>query len=245
MRRHLIDLLKKFEFYQASSSEMFGDSVDEDGFQRESTPMTPVSPYGAAKLFGFNIVKSYRKAYGLHASNGILFNHESPRRGETFVTRKISRGVSRIKEGIQEKLTLGNLDAKRDWGYAPEFVEGMWKIMQQKHPDDFVLATNETHTVKEFVKLAFQTVDMDWKKFVKIDKKLFRLLEVNALNGDYSKARKKIGWKPKINFKELVKIMVSKDLERWTRWKKGENFPWDANNYINEKKVLFRRYNKI
>jgi len=233
----------KIKFYQASSSELYGNVGGKS--QDENTQFFPQSPYASAKLYGYWMTKVYRDAYDMYTTNGILFNHESPIRGLEFVTRKISNAVARIKIGLDKELRLGNLNSKRDWGYAPEFVEGMWKIMQQKHPDDFVLATNETHTVKEFVKLAFQTVDMDWKKFVKIDKKLFRLLEVNALNGDYSKARKKIGWKPKINFKELVKIMVSKDLERWTRWKKGENFPWDANNYINEKKVLFRRYNKI
>ncbi len=233
----------KIKFYQASSSELYGNVGGKS--QDENTRFCPQSPYASAKLYGYWMTKIYRDAYEMFATNGILFNHESPIRGLEFVTRKISNAVARIKLGLDKELRLGNLDSKRDWGYAPEYVEGMWKILQQKHPDDFVLATNDTHTVKEFVKLAFETVDMDWEKFVKVDKKLFRLLDVNTLNGDYSKSRKKLGWKPKTRFKELVKIMVSEDLERWTRWKKGETFPWDANNYIDEKKVLFRRYNKI
>ena len=244
--RILEEILKfnnKIKFYQASSSEMFGE--DNSKIKNENSEFKPISPYAVAKLYSYWMVRLYRNGYGLFASNGILFNHESSIRGLEFVTRKISNEIAKISLGLSKSIKLGNLTAKRDWGYAPEYVEGMWKILQQKHPDDYILATNETHTVKEFVKLAFETVELDWKKFVKVDKKLYRLLDVNTLNGDYSKAKKKIGWKPKTDFKKLVKIMVSADMERWTRWKKGESFPWDANNYINENKMLFRRYNKI
>ncbi len=176
----------------------------------------------------------------MYAANGILFNHESPIRGIEFVTRKISNTVARIKLGLQKELRLGNLDSSRDWGYAPEYVEGMWKILQQKHPDDYVLSTDQTHTIREFVNFAFSYLDLKWEKYVKTDKKFLRILEVDFLKGDSSKARKKLGWNPKIKFKELVKIMVDADLDRWTRWQKGERFPWDAINYIEEEKTLFR-----
>ena len=201
----------KPRFYQASSSEMFG-KVQEIP-QKETTPFWPRSPYGCAKMFGYWATVNYRESYGLFASNGILFNHESPRRGETFVTRKISRAVAAIKLGLQKDLYLGNMDAKRDWGYAPEYVEGMWRMLQADQPDDFVLATNETHTVKEFVEVAFGHVGLDWKEFVKYDARYERPAEVDLLIGDPAKAKKQLGWEPKVRFKELVQIMVDADVE--------------------------------
>jgi len=198
-------------FYQASSSEMFG-KVQEIP-QTETTPFWPRSPYGAAKVFAYWVTVNYRESYGLHASNGILFNHESPRRGETFVTRKITRAVARIKLGMDECLYLGNLDARRDWGYAPEYVEGMWRIIQADSPGDYILATNETHSVKDFVELAFSHVDLDWKQYVRYDKRYERPAEVDLLIGNPEKARKLLGWEPTVRFPELVRIMVDADLE--------------------------------
>ena len=200
----------KSRFYQASSSEMYGKVLEVP--QRETTPFWPRSPYGAAKVFAFWATVNYRESYGIHATNGILFNHESPRRGETFVTRKISRAVAAIKLGQQEKLYLGNLDAKRDWGYAPEYVEAMWMMLQQDQPDDYVVATGETHTVREFVETAFAHVGLDWKEFVKYDERYERPAEVDLLVGDAGKAKEKIGWEPKVRFSELVKIMIDADL---------------------------------
>ena len=185
--------------------------------QNETTPFWPRSPYGVAKVFSYWATVNYRESYGLHASNGILFNHESPRRGETFVTRKISRAVAAIKHGLQSELFLGNLDAKRDWGYAPEYVEGMWQILQQDESDDFVLATGETHSVREFVEEAFAHVDLDWKEYVKHDPRYERPAEVDLLIGDASKAKKFLGWEPKVRFKELVGIMVDADMELLSR----------------------------
>lgn len=201
----------KPRFYQASSSEMFG-KVQEIP-QKETTPFWPRSPYGCAKMFGHWATVNYRESYNLFACSGILFNHESPRRGETFVTRKISRAVAAIKLGLQKDLYLGNMDAKRDWGYAPEYVEGMWRMLQADQPDDFVLATNETHTVKEFVEVAFGHVGLDWKEFVKYDARYERPAEVDLLIGDPAKAKKQLGWEPKVRFKELVQIMVDADVE--------------------------------
>ena len=197
-------------FYQASSSEMFGKVQEVP--QTEKTPFWPRSPYGVAKLFSYWATVNYRESYGLHASNGILFNHESPRRGETFVTRKISRAVARIKCGLDKDLYLGNLDARRDWGYAPEYVQGMWLMLQQDRPDDYVLATNETHSVREFVELAFERVGLDWKEFVKHDSRYERPAEVDLLIGDASKAKKLLNWEPQVRFEELVRIMVDADL---------------------------------
>ena len=233
------------KFYQASSSELYGKAQQIP--QNESTPFYPRSPYGVAKLYAYWIIVNYREAYNIFASNGILFNHESPRRGETFVSRKITRAVTRIAYGIQNNLTLGNLDAKRDWGYAPEYVEGMWRMLQQNEPADFVLATGETHTVREFAELAFKELDMqlEWvgkgkaekgvlaKKveglgqrgktlekgdvLVEVDRRYYRLTEVDILIGDYSKAKNELGWEPKVRFKELVKIMVKADWEKVQR----------------------------
>lgn len=197
-------------FYQASSSEMFGKVQDVP--QTETTPFWPRSPYGAAKVFAYWATVNYRESYGMHATNGILFNHESPRRGETFVTRKITRAVAAIKLGRQKELYLGNLDAKRDWGYAPEYVEGMWRMVQADTPDDYVLATNETHTVREFVEEAFGHVGLDWQEFVKYDARYERPAEVDLLIGNPAKAKRQLGWEPKTTFKELVRIMVDADL---------------------------------
>ena len=202
-------------FYQASSSEMFGkvQSIP----QTEKTPFWPRSPYGVAKVFAYWATVNYRESYGLHCSNGILFNHESPRRGETFVTRKITRAVAAIKHGLQEELFLGNLEAKRDWGYAPEYVEGMWRMLQHDDGDDFVLATNETHTVREFVEAAFDRVGLDWEKYVKHDDRYERPAEVDLLIGDAAKANRVLGWEPKVRFKELVQIMVDADMKVMAR----------------------------
>lgn len=199
------------KFYQASSSEMFG-KVQEIP-QKETTPFWPRSPYGAAKVFAYWATVNYRESYGMHATNGILFNHESPRRGETFVTRKITHAAAAIKLGLQKELFLGNLDAKRDWGYAPEYVEGMWMMMQAETPDDYVLATGITQTVREFVEEAFAHVDLDWKEFVRYDERYERPAEVELLVGDASKAKRQIGWAPTTTFRDLVKIMVDADLK--------------------------------
>jgi GDPmannose 4,6-dehydratase len=208
-------------FYQASSSEMYG--LAQERPQRETTPFYPRSPYGVAKVYSYWMAVNYRESYGLHASNGVLFNHESPRRGETFVTRKITRAVARIKAGLQKKLFLGNLDAKRDWGYAPEYVEAMWMMLQQDKPDDYVIATGETHTVREFLDLAFKHAGLEWEKFVEIDPRYYRPAEVDVLIGDASKAKKQLGWKPKTNFEELVRIMTEADMALLAHEMSGKN----------------------
>jgi GDPmannose 4,6-dehydratase len=200
----------KTRFYQASSSELFGDSPPP---QNEDTPLRPRSPYAAAKLYGYWMVRNYREAYGLFAANGILFNHESPRRGETFVTRKITRAVARIKFGLQKKLYLGNLEAKRDWGYAPDYVEAMWLMLQHDAPEDFVIATGEAHSVREFLEEAFAHVDLDWREYVEIDPWYFRPTEVDFLLGDPGKAHRVLGWQPRVSFQELVRLMVDADLQ--------------------------------
>ena len=201
----------KARFYQASSSEMYG--LVQAVPQNEKTPFYPRSPYAVAKVYSHWITVNYRESYGLHASSGILFNHESPRRGETFVTRKITRAVARIKAGLQEKVYLGNLEAKRDWGYAPEYVEAMWRMLQQDQPDDYVVATGETHTVQEFLEVAFARAGLDSKKHVAFDKRYLRPAEVDLLIGDASKAKKKLGWEPKVKFKQLAEIMVDADIQ--------------------------------
>jgi len=210
----------KPRFYQASSSEMYG--MVQEVPQKETTPFYPRSPYGCAKVYSYWITVNYRESYGMHASNGILFNHESPRRGETFVTRKITRAVAHIKAGLQKKLYLGNLDAKRDWGYAKEYVEAMWLMLQQDTPDDYVIATNETHSVREFLEVAFGHVGLDWKQYVELDARYNRPAEVDLLIGDYSKAKKKLGWEPKTKFVELTKLMVDADVELLRRHRQGE-----------------------
>ena len=197
-------------FYQASSSEMFGDNPETP--QSERTALQPASPYACAKVFAHNIVRNYRQGYGMHLSSGILFNHESPRRGETFVTRKITMAAARIKLGLQDKLYLGNLDAKRDWGYAKDYVEAMWLMLQQDEPDDYVIATGETHTVREFLQEVFDHAGLDVEKYVEIDERLFRPHEVPLLLGDASKAKEKLNWEPKTKFKELARLMYNQDL---------------------------------
>ena len=200
----------KARFYQASSSEMFGAAPPP---QSELTPFQPQSPYAAAKVYAYYVVRNYRDAYGLFACNGILFNHESPRRGETFVTRKITRAATRIKLGLQDRLYLGNLEAKRDWGFAGDYVEAMWLILQQEGPDDFVIATGETHSVREFAERVFQKLDLDYQKYVVIDPKYFRPTEVDVLLGDSAKARRVLGWKPRVGFDQLIDMMIAADME--------------------------------
>ena len=200
----------KAKFYQASSSEMFGTAPPP---QNEMTPFEPQSPYAAAKVYAFYMVKNYRKAYNIFAANGILFNHESPRRGETFVTRKITRAATRIKLGLQDKLYLGNLEAKRDWGFAGDFIESMWLILQQNEPDDFIIATGENHSVREFAETVFQKLDLDYKKYVETDPRYFRPAEVDVLLGDSTKAQKILDWKPKVAFDQLIDMMIEADLE--------------------------------
>ena len=202
---------EEVRYYQASSSEMYGKAVETP--QTESTPFYPRSPYGCAKVYAFWQTVNYREAYGLFTTNGILFNHESPRRGETFASRKVTRAATRIKEGLQEKLYLGNLDAKRDWGFAGDFVESMWLILQQDKPDDFVIATGETHSVRELVEKAFSLVDLEWKDYVETDSRYLRPAEVDVLLGDATKAQKILGWKPKVDFDNLVGMMIEADWE--------------------------------
>ena len=200
----------KPKFYQASSSELYGKVVETP--QSEKTPFYPRSPYACAKAYAYHITVNYRESYGLFACNGILFNHESPRRGETFVTRKITRAATRIKLGLQDKLFLGNLEARRDWGYAKEYVEAMWLMLQQDEPDDYVIATGEQHSVREFVEEVFGFLNMDWREHVEIDPRYFRPAEVDLLQGDTTKARRELGWEPKVTFKELVRLMVDADM---------------------------------
>jgi len=229
----------KIKFYQASTSEMYGSEKTIP--QNETTPFKPSSPYAASKLYGFWTTCNYRDAYGLFASNGILFNHESPLRGLEFVTRKITNGVAKIFLDLQKEIKLGNLESKRDWGYAPEYVESMWKILQQDKSDNYVIATNTFHTVSEFAEEAFSVVGLDYKKYVKQEKQLFRPLEVDSLKGDFSKAKNELSWEPKTDFKTLVKIMVESDLEKWKRWQKGDKFAWDA-PYYDESNLITSRH---
>jgi GDPmannose 4,6-dehydratase len=215
------DAVPKARFYQASSSEMYG--LVQAVPQREDTPFYPRSPYGAAKLYAYWMTVNYRESYGLHASNGILFNHESPRRGETFVTRKITRALARIKAGLQKEIYLGNLEAKRDWGYAPEYVEAMWLMLQQDEGGDYVVATGETHSVREFLETAFGCAELDWREYVKIDPRYYRPAEVDLLIGDASKAKRVLGWQPKTTFAELVRIMVRADEDLLALQLSGKN----------------------
>ncbi len=207
--------LQTIRFYQASSSEMFGNAGEYP--QRETTPFRPRSPYACAKVFGFYQVVNYREAYGMHASNGILFNHESPRRGETFVTRKITRGIARILVGKDKKVYLGNLDAKRDWGYAKDYVEAMWLMLQQEEPGDYVVATGQTWSVRDFLDRAFAQVKLDWRDYIEFDSRYLRPSEVDVLVGDAGKARSKLGWAPTTSFDDLVKIMVEADIAAESR----------------------------
>lgn len=212
----------KSKFYQASSSEMFGKVMEVP--QRETTPFCPRSPYGAAKLYAHWMTVNYRESYDIFACSGILFNHESPRRGETFVTRKITRAAARIKAGQQEKLYLGNLEARRDWGYAREYVEAMWLMLQQDRAEDYVIATGETHSVEEFLTEAFSYLDLDWHKYVELDSKYLRPAEVDLLIGDPSKARNALGWEAKVTFKDLVRLMVDADVALIGKEERGEAF---------------------
>ena len=202
---------REVRIYQASSSEMYGDVVETP--QTENTPFRPQSPYACAKVYAFYQTVNYRKAYGMFAANGILFNHESPRRGETFVTRKITRAATRIKLGLQDKLYLGNLDAKRDWGYAKDYVEAMWLMLQQDHADDYVIATGETYSIRQFLEFVFGYLELDWQQYVAIDKRYFRPAEVELLLGDASKARRELNWAPSLNCRQLAELMVDSDLE--------------------------------
>jgi len=229
-------------FYFAATSEMFGktSSLNNGKPLKESDVFRPMSPYAAAKLYAYWITRIYREGYGIFATNGILFNHESPLRGLEFVTRKIANEVAKIHLGLSKELRLGNLTAKRDWGYAPEYVEAMWLMLQQDKPDDYIIATGEAHSVKELVEKAFSVVKLNWQDYVKTDKRFMRPLDVPCLIGDYSKAKEKLGWKPKTTFNDLVELMVKEEVERWKRWLNGERFPWDAPNYPSEAKILTR-----
>jgi len=211
------------KFYQASSSELFGRAVEVP--QRETTPFYPRSPYACAKAYAFYVTRNYREAYGIFGCNGILFNHESPRRGETFVSRKITRAAARIKVGLEKTLYLGNLEAKRDWGYAPEYVEAMWRMLQQETAEDYVIATGQTHSVKEFLEGAFGLLDLDWREHVQIDPHYYRPTEVDLLIGDASKAHRQLGWKPMVTFSELVRRMVTSDLELAEKELRVETIP--------------------
>jgi len=228
----------KIKFYQASTSEMYGRG--NVTAQTEDTPFHPSSPYAAAKLYSYWVTGVYREGYGMFACNGILFNHESPLRGMEFVTRKVTNCVAKISLKLETELRLGNLETMRDWGYAPEYVEAMWLIMQQDEPDDYVIATNETHSVQELVEKAFKLVGLEWQKYVKADDRFLRPLDVNYLKGDYSKAKQKLGWQPKVTFDKLIEVMVQEDVSRWQRWQNGERFPWDAPNYPSEANILTR-----
>lgn len=226
------------KFYQASTSELYGNGDYEA--RDEKTPFQPQSPYAAAKLYGHWMTRLYREAYGIFACSGILFNHESPLRGLEFVTRKISNGAAKIKLGIQNKLALGNIDAMRDWGYAPEYVEAMWLMLQASEADDYVIATGTTHSVLDFAKSAFAALDLDYDQCIEVDRKFLRPLDVARLLGDSGKARQKLGWKPTTDFETLAKIMVMSDLQNWKRWLDGEKFPWDAPNYPDEANLISR-----
>ena len=225
-------------FYQASTSEMYGSNSAVP--QSETSEMSPMSPYAAAKLYAHNITRMYRDAYGLHASAGILFNHESPLRGLEFVTRKISNAVAKIKVGVEESLHLGNLEARRDWGYAPEYVEAMWLMLQQDEPADYVIATGESHSVREFCEAAFGFVDLDWERHVRHDERFTRPLDVPLLMGDASRARESLGWQHATSFQMLVELMVDADLQRWQSWQAGKAFPWDAPFHTDEMRVITR-----
>lgn len=231
-------LKKDIKFYQASTSELYGSCkiVPQD----ENTPFRPNSPYAVAKLHSFHQCRVYREAYGIFASNGILFNHESSIRGLEFVTRKITNAVAKIKLGLQKELRLGNLTAQRDWGHARDYVQAMWLIMQHQQPDDFVIATGEMHSVGEFAQEAFAVAGLNWKDFVRVDQRLLRPLDVDRLCGNSGKARTLLRWRPTISFKKLVEVLVKADLERWERYLTGEIFPWDAPNYSSEIDILSR-----
>lgn len=231
-------LKKDIKFYQASTSELYGASIQTP--QDENTPMIPNSPYAAAKLHSFHMTRIYRQSYGIFTANGILFNHESPLRGLEFVTRKITNAVAKIKLGLQTELTLGNLETKRDWGFAPEYVRAMWLMLQQKKNDDYVIATGEMHSVAELAEEAFSVAGLHWKDHVKTDQRLKRPLDVYQLCGNPQKAETALKWKPKVTFKELVRIMVQADLDRWKQHLDGKMVSWDAPNYPHEMDIISR-----
>jgi GDPmannose 4,6-dehydratase len=233
---------KDVKFYFAATSEMFGKTglINAGKPLSETDIFRPMSPYAASKLYAYWITKIYREAYGLYAANGILFNHESPLRGLEFVTRKIANEVAKISLGLSRELKLGNLEATRDWGYAPEYVDAIWRILQKDEAEDYVIATGETHSVEEFVKEAFDVVKLDWKDYTKIDARFLRPLDVPTLTGDISKAENELHWKPKVRFEQLIDIMVREEVGRWKRWLDGEMFPWDAPNCPNETKMVTR-----
>jgi GDPmannose 4,6-dehydratase len=230
------------KFYFAASSEMFGKTCCLNGKKplNETDILRPVSPYAAAKLYSYWITQIYREGYGIFAASGILFNHESPLRGLEFVTRKVTNEVAKISLGVSNELRLGNLDSERDWGYAPEYVEAMWLMLQKEKPDDYVIATGEAHTVRELVNKAFDYVKLDWQNYVKVDKRFLRPIDVYCLFGNHDKATKELGWRPRTKFNKLVEILVREEISRWEKWLKGERFPWDAPNYPNEAKIFTR-----
>ena len=231
---------KDSSFYHAATSELYGNSSA--GTKNEGSPLEPRSPYAVAKLYAYWATRVYREGYGLFACNGILFNHESPLRGLEFVTRKVSNACAKISLGLQDCLSIGNLDARRDWGYAPDYVEPMWKMLQQDRPDDYVIATGEAHSVRDFVNIAFGAAGLDPKKYLKLNSRLIRPLEIDNLVGDSSKARKMLEWEPSKTFKDLVTNMVDTDLERWKANRKGGVFPWDAPLYPDDSNVIVTRY---
>ena len=227
------------KFYQASSSEMFGNSNTQ--IQNEQTSFSPASPYAAAKLYAHWITKIYQEAYDMFAVSGILFNHESPIRGLEFVTRKITNAAAQIKLGLKKDISIGNLQSKRDWGYAPEYMEAIYLMMQQDKPETYVISTGETYSVEELAKVSFEILNLDWKDYVKTDEKYFRPLDINLLRGNYSKAKDELGWEPKTKFHELIKLMVNEDLQRWKMFLDGKVFPWDAPLYPNEMNILQKK----
>lgn len=216
----------EIRFFQASTAYLYGEGRPEPIM--EEVPFNPVNSYAVAKLYAHWMVRLYRERYGMFACNGILFNHESPLRSLDFVTRKITNTVARIALGMEGELKLGNLDARRDWGYAPDYVRAMWLMLQQERPDDYIIATNETHTVGEFARKAFEVVGLDWQSFIRTDEEPVRPGDINFLQGNYSKAKDKLGWQPEVKFDQLVELMVKEDLSRWQKWTKGEKFPWDV-----------------
>ena len=227
------------KFYQASSSEMFGNSNTQ--IQNEQTSFSPASPYAAAKLYAHWITKIYQEAYDMFAVSGILFNHESPIRGLEFVTRKITNAAAQIKLGLKKDISIGNLQSKRDWGYAPEYMEAIYLMMQQDKPETYVISTGETYSVEELARVSFEILNLDWKDYVKTDEKYFRPLDINLLRGNYSKAKDELGWEPKTKFHELIKLMVNEDLQRWKMFLDGKVFPWDAPLYPNEMNILQKK----
>jgi len=231
---------KDAAFYQASTSELYGNSSST--MKNEKSAFEPRSPYAVAKLYAYWITRVYREGYGLFACNGILFNHESPLRGLEFVSRRVSNGAARISLGLQDSLSIGNLKARRDWGYARDYIESMWKMLQQKSPSDYVIATGEAHSVQELVGIAFSHKGLDPDKYLKVEQRLMRPLDVDALRGDSTRARANLGWKPSVSFQHLVEDMVENDVARWRAHKDGEVFPWDAPLYPDDRNVIVTRY---